>query len=51
MTKKIHVTSVIRQQGESPCAYLGESAYARACAYQRTRNVCFSENLAPFVFL
>ena len=38
---KTQKLSVIRQRGES----------GRTCAYQGVRNVCFSENLACFVFL
>ena len=39
MGNKTHASSVIRQKGE------------RTCAYQRVRNIRFSENLACFVFL
>ena len=42
-------SSVIRQKGESQNRCYKKTK--RTCVYQGVRNVCFSENLACFVFL
>ena len=45
-------SSVIRQKGESQNGCFKKTKHAtRTLAYQGVRNVCFSENLACFVFL
>ena len=57
------ISLVIRQKGKSQNGCLKKTKHAkfsekrtflthcRTCAYQGVRNVCFSENLACFVFL
>ena len=52
-------SSVIRQKGESQNGYFKKLKHAKfsekqtfyTCEYQQLRNVCFSENLACFVFV